>query len=227
MELSELVAQYRVDADDLVAQPYLSTTPQVVGWINEAEEEAAIRARLLFDSSTPEVCEIEVDAAAVTAGTRVYALHEAVFQITRAMFVPEGTTTEYELYLTDRVEQDRRHPGWRARVDIPAQAIHDDTKLELGCKPSVAGTIRIECYRTPLVKIQDSETSTPEIHRTHHRYLIHWVLHRAYSRPDSELYDPKRAALEEARFTEHFGIRPDANNRRNVEANRQHHNKAW
>lgn len=226
MELSQLVAQYRADADDLVA-PYLSSTVLVRGWINEAEEEAAVRGRLLFESSNADICQIVVDAAAVTAGTRVYTLHESVFHITRAVFIPDGSTTEYELHLTDRVEQDRAYPGWRSRVDIPRQAIQDDTKLELGCKPSVAGVIHIECYRTPLVLIEDSATETPEIHRSHHRHLIHWVLHRAYSRPDAEIYDPKRAAREEAMFTEHFGIRPNAQNRRNLEANRQHHNRAW
>lgn len=226
MELSQLVAQYRSDADDLL-EPYLSSTVLVRAWINEAEEEAAIRARLLYESSNADICQIVVNAAAVTAGTRVYTLHKSVFQITRVVFVPDDSTTEYELYLTDRVEQDRAYPGWRSRLDIPHQAIHDDTILELGCKPSVPGVIHIECYRTPLVLIEDSATETPEINRTHHRHLIHWVLHRAYSRPDSEIYDPNRAAREEAMFTQQFGFRPDANNRRNVEANRQHHNRAW
>lgn len=226
MDLGELTKQYRTDADDF-ADPPLSSTASVRGWFNEAQEEAAIRARLLFESSNPDVCQIPVDAAAVTAGTRVFILHSSVFEITRAVFIPTDSTTEYELYLTDRVAQDRAHPGWRNLVDIPAQLIHDDTRIELGCKPSVPGIIHIECYRTPLTLIEDRPDESPEIHRTHHRHLVHWVLHRAYSRPDSDLYDPDRAATEEAMFTAQFGIRPDANNRRDVEANRQHHNKAW
>lgn len=226
MELAELINLYRTDADDEV-EPYLASDAEVTALLNEAEEEAAIRARLLLDSSTTAVCDIAVSTGAVTAGTRVYALHESVFEITRAAFIQTGSTTEYELYLTDRVEQDRAHPGWRSLVDIPRQLIVDDTKIELGCKPSVDGIIRIECYRTPLVKIEDSATDSPEINRVHHRHLVHWVLHRAYSRPDSEIFDPNRAALEEGRFTQHFGIRPDANNRRDVQANREHHNRAW
>jgi hypothetical protein len=199
----------------------------VRAWINEAEEEAAIRARLLFESSNAAICQIAVDAADVLVGTRVYTLHETVFHITRAVFIADGSTTEYELYLTGRVEQDRKYPDWRTRVDIPREIIQDDTKIELGCKPSVAGVIHIECYRTPLVLIEDSATESPEINRTHHRHLIHWVLHRAYSRPDAEIYDPNRAASDEARFAEQYGIRPNAQNRRNIEANRQHHNRAW
>ena len=226
MELSDSISQYRTDADDKV-EPYLSSDEEVTAWLNEAEEEAAIRARLLFDSSTTAVCDIAVSAGAVTAGTRVYALHESVFEITRAVFIPTGSTTEYDLYLTDRVEQDRAYPGWRNLVDIPHQLIVDDTKIELGCKPSVAGIIRIECYRTPLVKIEDSTNETPEINRVHHRFLVHWVLHRAYNRPDSQIFDPGRAEREEALFTQQFGIRPDANNRRDVQANREHHNRAW
>lgn len=168
--------------------------------------EAAIRARLLFKSSNPDICQIVVDAAAVVAGTRVYDLHESVVHITRAVFIPDGTTTEYELYLTDRVEQDRRHPGWRNRVDIPAQAIHDDTELELGCKPSVAGTIRIKVLPHPAG--QDRGQRIQRTRDPPHPPPLPDPLGASpgYSRPDSDLYDPKRAALEEARFTEHFGI---------------------
>ena len=226
MDLSELKSQYRSDADDKV-EPYSSSGAEVTAWINEAEEEAAIRARLLHESVNPDICLIEITAGHVTAGTRIFPLHSAVFHITRAVFTPTDSTTEYELQITDRVVQDRVHPGWRSKSEIPAQVFQNDTTLELGCRPISAGFISIECYRTPLVKIEDSTTETPEINRVHHRFLIHWVLHRAYSRPDSQIYDPKRSELEEARFTQQFGIRPDAGNRRDVEASRPHANRAW
>ena len=226
MDLSELTTQYRSDADDKLA-PYLSSSSDVAAWLNEAEEEAAVRARLLHESSNALVCQIAVTTDHVTAGTRVFTLHESVFHITRATFIPTGSTTEYEMEITDRVEQDRAHPGWRSLSGIPAQVFQNDTTIELGCKPSTDGVIYIECYRLPLVKIEDSTTETPEINKVHHRKLIWWVLYRVYSRPDSEIYDPDRAARELAAFTDHFGERPDAESRRDVEANRHHHNRAW
>lgn len=221
MTLEELIAQHRVDSDD-VGTPPLSSDANITAWLNEAEQEAAIRARLLHDVSTPAVCIINV-----TAGVSVYPLHAAVLDITRAAFTPTGSTTEYELYLTDRVEQDRTQSGWRTRVDIPLQAIQTDTTLQLGCIPSTGGTIALECYRLPLKNIEDNASEAPEIGRVHHRHLIQWTLHRCYSRPDAEINDPGRSAKAEAEFTRVFGLRPDADYRRSTQANRPQNNKAF
>ena len=50
MTLLEL-PQFRSDAKDTVAT-YLFGDLEVIGWLGEAEEEACIRARLLFDDAT-------------------------------------------------------------------------------------------------------------------------------------------------------------------------------
>lgn len=220
MTLEELIAQYRVDTDDL-AEPFLATDLNVTAWLNEAENEAAARARLIHDVSTAAVCSIEV-----TAGTGVYPLHAAIIDITRASFTPTGSTTEYELYLTDRIEQDRTQAGWRTLVDVPQQAIQTDTTLQLGCIPNTGGTIALECYRLPLKNIEDQASESPEIGRIHHRHLIQWALHRNYSRPDAEINDPGRAAKAETEFARVFGLRPDANYRRASQANIPQNNKA-
>ena len=73
MTLAELIAALRTDADDLVANPYLWSDAELTRWANEAEQEAALRAKLLFDASTTAVCQI-----AVLAGTTSYALHAKV-----------------------------------------------------------------------------------------------------------------------------------------------------
>lgn len=220
MTLEELIAQFRVDSDDQV-EPYLSSDDNVTAWLNEAEQEAVIRSQLIHEVALPAVCSI-----AVTAPTNVYALHPSVLDITRIAFKPAGSDVEYELHLTDRVELDRTQPGWRTRVDIPRFAIQTDTKLQIAGIPSVSGTCAIECYRLPLKNIENSATGAPEIGRVHHRHLVQWALHRCYSRPDAEINDPGRAAKAESEFTRVFGLRPDANYRRDSQANRPHSNKA-
>lgn len=220
MTLAELIAQFRVDTNDLAAGQ-LSSDANITAWLNEAEEEAAIRAQLIHDVSTAAVCSI-----AVTAPTSVYTLHAAILDITRAVFTPTGSSTQYELYLTDRIEQDRTHPDWRTLVDIPHEAIQTDTTLQLGCIPSTSGTISLEAHRLPLLPIEDRSSESPEIGRVHHRHLVQWALHRCYSRPDAEIYDPGRAAKAEAEFTRVFGLRPDASYQRNSQANRPLFNKA-
>ncbi len=221
MDLAELIAQVRVDSDDLVPNPYLSSDANITAWLNEAEHEACIRARLIHDSTTPAVC-----AIAVTALTASYTLHNSIIDITRATFTPTGSTTEYVLYLTDRVEMDRNYSDWRTRVDSPRQGIQDDTTFRLGCLPSTAGTINLECYRLPLVNIEDATSESPEIGRIHHRHLVQWALHRGYSRPDAELFNPNKSATALAEFTRVFGMRPDADYRRTSQANRPHRNVA-
>ncbi len=220
MELAELIAQVRVDSDDLQA-PYFSSDANITSWLNEAEQEACIRSRLIHDVATPAVCSI-----AVTAGTSVYTLHSSIIDITRAGFTATGSTTEQELFLTDITELDRIYPGWRQESDLPRYAIQSDTTLRLACTPSTNGVIALECHRLPLKNIEDQTTESPEIGRIHHRHLVQWALHRAYSRPDAEIFNPNKAATALAEFTRVFGLRPDADYRRATQANRPHRNLA-
>lgn len=221
MDLDALIAKFRVDTDDLAAD-YLSTDAQITDWLNEAEQEACIRARLIHDVSTAAVCNITV-----AEPTKVFKLHASVFEITRAAFTPTGSTCEQVLYLTDRVEMDRKCPNWRTKVEEPREAIHTDTTLQLCCIPSTDGTIALEVYRLPLQNIEEQSNETPEIAGIHHRHLVKWALHKCFSRPDAEVHDPARAALALAEFTQVFGIRPDADYRKGTQANRPQHNQAW
>lgn len=218
MTQEELIARVRSDSDDLVV-PYLSPDELIIQWLAEAEQEAAIRSRLIYDSTTADVCSI-----AVTAGQPTYALHPAIIDVARAAFTPSGSSTEIDLYLTDHVEQDRLHAGWRTQVDVPRQAIQMDTTLRLGCVPSTDGVIALECYRLPVSL--DDDSWQPEISAIHHRHLAQWALHRCYSRPDAEIFNPKKADAALAEFTRVFGLRPEAGMRRDSQANRPIFNKA-
>lgn len=218
MTQEELIALVRSDTVDLV-QPYLSSDELIVQWLAEAEQEAVLRANLIHDVSTPEVCTI-----AITAGVPIYSMHPAIIEITRAAFTPAGSTTEQALYLTDTVEQDRNYQSWRTTTDIPRQMIQQDTTVRLGCLPSTDGTLALECYRLPVSVPDDSWQ--PEIAAIHHRHLVQWALHRCYSRPDVDVYDPKRSEIALARFTSVFGLRPQATMRRDSQANKPLFNKA-
>ena len=75
MNLEQLIAQFRIDADDLV-QPYLWPDEWVAPWLTEAVSEAAVRGRLLYEAAGPAICEI-----AVTAGTATYPLHASLYEL--------------------------------------------------------------------------------------------------------------------------------------------------
>lgn len=220
MTLAQLIAQFRSDVDDAVAT-YLFSDADIIIWLNEAEEEAALRARLIFDATTTAVCSITV-----TAGTNTYALSELVFVIERASFLATGETEPVKLYLRDRFSLDRTRPDWRTVEMEPEELIVDDKKVQLACLPASGGVLSLQVYRAPLTAMDDN-SDTPEIGRAHHRHLVEWAKFRAFSRPDTEVFDAKRAETAEKAFTRQFGERPDADRRRATYVDQPHHTKAW
>lgn len=220
MNLGQLTAQFRIDADDTVA-PYKWSDPLVAALLSEAEEEATIRGRLLLEDTDAAMCQI-----AVSAGDATYTLHAKVYEIEHLRLVPTGETRSKPIELVTREWLDEQHSDWRERSDTPRYAIQDDTRLRLAFTPDVGGVLHLEAYRLPINPLV-ATVDAPEINGAHHRHLIHWALHRAFSQPDSELIDPTRAAAAERAFTRYFGPRPDVDLRRSTRHDTPHNNKAW
>ena len=220
MDLEQLTASFRVDADDL-HEPYLFQNEWIAGWLSEAQEEAALRGRLIFDDATPAVCQI-----AVTAGNAVYPLHRTVAEIADLRFVASGSIESTALSLVSREWLQERRPRWRDETGEPAFAIQTDLSIRLVPAPNVDGLLRLEVQRLPL-KVLENDTDKPEIHSGHHRHLVHWALHRAFSRPDSETVDPQRAGRALAAFTAYFGLAPDSDLRRITRHDQPQTNELW
>lgn len=220
MNLEQLTAQFRVDADDLT-EPHFWDAEWIATWLTEAQAEATIRKRLLYEASNPAVCQIAVAANAAT-----HDLHKSLFELVHLRFQATGATTSSVLSIKAREELDRIRPGWRDETGTPRHAVQDDTRITLVPRPELAGTLHVEGYRVPL-KALENDTDKPEIHEAHHRHLVHWALHRAFSKPDSETIDPTRAATAEAAFTRYFGPRPDADLRRSTRNDEVQTNKAF
>lgn len=221
MNLESLIEQFRVLAKDRSA-PYLVETQDVVDWLNEAEAEAAIRKRLIRDDTTAEVCEIDL-----TVGTRKYALHPSVYEIINIRLLPGNGDETRDFTLRSREWLDANQPSWRTwhtTQRIPARiAIQDDTTITLAGFVELDDKLLIECYRTPLVPME-ADDSEPEIHGMHHLKLVQWALHRAFSVPDNDLFDPQKSERAEQEFTKYFGLRPDADARRKTRIDVPHHN---
>lgn len=220
MTRTELIAQFRLLATDRV-QPYLFGDADVAGWLTEAEQEAAIRRRLLHEARDASVCEI-----AVQAGESVYPLHPALYELDHLAFRPDGASRREPVALVSVEWLDRCVSDWRDLRDLPCYAVQGDTGLRLVPTPMVAGTLLLEGYRLPLRELGAAPSSVPEIHAAHHRLLVQWALFRAFSVPDSETIDPQRAALAEREFTAYFGPRPDADLRRDTREDAPQHNVA-
>ena len=162
----------------------------------------------------------------VLADTATYDLHKSLFELVHMRFQATGATTSSVLTIKSREELDRIRPGWRDETGTPRHAVQDDTRITLVPRPELAGTLHVEGYRVPL-KAMENDTDKPELNEAHHRHLVHWALHRAFSMPDSETIDPTRAATAEAAFTRYFGPRPDADLRRSTRHDEVQTNKAF
>ena len=211
MTLDELIASFREDASDTV-EPFLWETEHVTRWLNEAQDEAAIRGRLLLDDSTPAVTTIEV-----LEGKASYQLHPKVFEIAHLHWQQgAGSSRGRTVKLVSREWLDDMRPGWRGNArSNDAFAIQNERALRLVPTPQEAGTLTLEAYRLP-IKLLANDNDKPEIHEAHHAYLVHWALHRAFSKPDSDGFDSQRAATSERAFTDYFGPRPDSDLRRST-----------
>lgn len=207
MNLGQIRSRFRRDADDTL-EPYLFATADLDDLINEAVHEAVLRARLLHESANASVCNVDI-----TAGTAVYALHAALYEITHISFQADGSSRRVALSLVSTERMDKLDSDWRTREGEPECAIQDDTTIRIVPKPESDGTLYLEGFRFPLTDLS-ATGDAPEIHLAHHRYLHYWPLYRFFSIPDKETFDPTRAARAEAEFSNYFGLRPDADLRR-------------
>lgn len=232
MTLSELIQRFRIAAFDKV-EPYFFSDEEVTMWLNDAEREAAIRGRLIRDFTTAGVAEIPM-----LANQAYYPLHPAFYEIEYIGYeyipaIASSGIDESELKLISQEnmtavnrdwrndERMRRHYGNTLRY-----AVQDDKGVRLVPMPQYAGKLYVEGYRVPIKPMVNGD-DTPEIAVFHHEYLVYWALYRAYSVPDTETFDPNRAAIAEREFTLYFGMRPDSDLRRITREDTPHEVEPW
>lgn len=212
MNLGELRDKFRADTGDTTV-PYFWSDDTVARYLNEAETEAAIRAKLIHDSE-------DLD---VVAGESAIELPESLFDIQYAeLRASDGNT--YVITGATRRDLDTAKPGWRTTTARPEYYVHDDKRLILSALPDANYTLYIEFYRTPTEPMEEDEDE-PEIHSIHHDGLLDWAFKLAYSVPDADTFNPGKAKDAEEAFERMFGRRPDADIRRRQNANRPHRNR--
>lgn len=196
MTLAELIALYRADSLDLPEQS-LCSDDLLALYANEAQDEACRRALLLRDSSSG-LCEISFDA-----GDESVTLDRRIIRVLRA-FV-DGR----EVATVNVDDMDCFRPGWQfesARNGKPQRLVTGMTtgKLFLWPIPAEAGEIKLTVQRLPLHRMKCREDE-PEIRPELHAALVPWMLYRAYSRMDTDLYNDAKAAVQLAKFEAEFG----------------------
>ena len=229
MNRSDLVSLFRQKVGDTVS-PYNWSESFIVDLLNEAVDEACIRARLLFDDETEDVCVIDV-----TVGVDTYVLDPAIAFISKAYLV-DSSDEVVELAMVDRDELDRNVVDWRISEGDPEYLIVDELEVQIVPPPEEDFTLKLECYRIPfdgekLVVApgtgEDITDSAPVISSQHHRRLVAWPLSEVLDDADGDLYNPVKANSYMLEFENYFGKSPGFDRFRKRRKNRPHVNKCW
>lgn len=213
MRLSELIRRGRSATQDL-AKPYFASDDDWRDWLNEAAEEAAIRARLIEDES------IE---ASVEAGTATASYPAHVWAVQRVFL------GDRRLQLVDREMLDASEgEGWESATGQPVACYEIGQSLRFYPIPETSETARIVAFCVPAGEMEgvDDEPGLPN-KRTHLK-LLNFALAQFYSRQDSDAFDPNKAAQYEAAFIADFGPPVDEKAMRRKRINvRRHVAGAW
>lgn len=209
MNLGELRRRARIKLGDRVVPP-LWSDEEIDDALNEAVQEANLRARFFIDSTTPEVVQIPVQA-----GIARYDLHPAIIVVRRAEFAADSPGWQPRaLRRRSFDELDRQYPQWRSVAgSIPHTSVQDldERAITLTPIPTVAGVLRLTVWRHALdAQRMDSDFDEPAIPGAHHSRLVDWACFQLYSNDDAEERDEGRMQLFYNTFEAEFGKRPDA-----------------
>lgn len=202
MTVAEFIERFRLEMADNAA-PYLWSDEEIVAYLNDAVNEACLRARLIEDSATPAVCVLPL-----VAGQSTYELHKAVFDIRRVTFNGKA------LGMSSVEAEDENDLTWESRKGSePLRVIVSGTnRIRVVPEPTEPVSLGLTVYRTPLKDLSaDIDSASPEIPLVYHPRLKDWAYRCAYLKQDAEAFDKSAADDFEARFERSFGVRPDAN----------------
>lgn len=201
----ELKDRLRRDLEDTVA-PYLWSDDELMEYINEAMDEACIRAGMIRDSDS-EVCEF-----VLRANQSKYDIDDRILRIKRVMI--DGQKEPLEETNFDDLDTD--YPGWHAETaNMPRRYLSNMDACWIRLHPIPLDTaskkVRLVVQRLQLKPLTlDKPDSRPEINKIYHFHLLEWAKYLAYSKPDAETLYPEGAERAGALFVEHFGNRDSA-----------------
>lgn len=202
MNLSELITLYREQSFDK-AEPYFCSDDLLTIYANEAQAEACRRGELLRDSSST-LCTIAFVADA-----------ESVALDSRVVRVIQAKSGGSPLSVVNLDMMDSISPDWQENASRgkPSHLVEGLTsgRLFLWPRPAVDGSIKLTVQRLPLDPLAN-DGDEPEIRSELHFGLVEWMLFKAYSREETEMYNDTKAALSLGRFVAEFGRKASGRN---------------
>lgn len=196
MNRTELVADLRGVLDDR-NEPYLWDPATLIRYLDEAVDEACMRASLLQASGTQ----------AITLGTREYAMLEGWYQITDGNI---STRPGIDMRILGSAVAADEDPDYQRITGVPEAIVMErEGYYALSPVPDAAATLTLYGYRVPTAAermAQAGASSTPvAVPRMHHAALVHWAAARAYQTRDVDAGDLERSAYHASQFATTFG----------------------
>jgi hypothetical protein len=191
MDSTALLNTFRSEMDDLV-EPYLWADDEVFGFADEAQRQFCLETEGIADATTTDVVQISV-----VPSTDWVDLHPSIIKIR-------------DVYRTDTGDS----IDVISREDMPRLCLKFDgaqgevSRLIIGMQEHKARvhpisnetvTLQLMVFRFPLTTISDTDQPL-EIEPEHHRALLLWMKHLAYSKQDAETFDKTKAAEFEQRW---------------------------
>lgn len=185
MNSSELLDLFRDEAEDQ-AEPYLWPDERVFSYIEDAQTMFCRKTDGISDATTPAVTTV-----AIAVDTDWVDLHPSILKIRSVT----RTDTGREIEVLNHEDLPGR--GWRfdGRTG-PVKALVigiEENKARVFPTSSEVVDLNLVVFRLPLVPITDAGDQEFEIPERHHRHLLKWVKHLAYSKQDAETFDKKKA----------------------------------
>ncbi len=195
-ELEAMVRQLFLDESPYADDRFVSSA-EILRFLNEAVDQACVRAGLIADGTTGAVC-----SATVTFNQPYVALDNRIISITRAMLrsnnrvlTPASVTTLEKL-----------DPYWNRLIGVPMYFILglQSKKLRLVPIPNADDSLWLDVIRRPMARLV-SDTDIPEIDEAYHPHLVYRALAWIYRKDDAEAGNLQKADYYDGLFSDAFG----------------------
>lgn len=157
-------------------------------YANEAEKIICRDGRVLEDSTTDSICNIDV-----VANTLDYELDETIIYVQTAKL----TVSDFILTKTTKMDMDRQYPGWRsATASEPTKYLLDYRHgyITLYPKPDTTYTLNLSVFRYP----EDDmalDIDEPEIPAQFHHAIIDGICYQAYLKWGDRTYSAQKSDI--------------------------------
>lgn len=209
MDIQDLIVEFRLQVDDR-EPPYLWDDEEVLRFVVDAQDMfvrniggiATITVADPGDDTETELLDLLVEEDEPYADLSPYILRirsaKLVTGMRKIRVVNEAdiatmSFSDYGIMLPEYFED-----ADTGTVDAMVLGLADD-RVRWFKVPDTADTCRLNVLRLPYPRIDDQDDEL-EIHEQHHRHLLMWMKHLAYSKEDAETYDKDLAARNEAAF---------------------------